>query len=57
MNPHGATGEDLRDIALRVLGSADSARDIMVYNGLDGYEVSAGTPILLPRSVRSQSLR
>lgn len=54
---YAQSGEDLRDIALRVLGSADSARDVMMYNGLDGYEVSAGTPILIPRSVRSQSLR
>lgn len=54
---YAQSGEDLRDVALRVLGSADSARDIMVYNGLDGYEVLAGTPILIPRSVRTQSLR
>ena len=54
---YAQSGEDLRDVALRVLGNADSARDVMVYNGLDGYEVAAGTPILIPRSVRTQALR
>lgn len=54
---YAQSGEDLRDVALRVLGNADSARDIMMYNGLDGYEVAAGTPILIPRSVRTQSFR
>ena len=49
-------GEDLRDISLRELGSADAWRDVAALNGLFGSEVAPGTPILIPRRSRDRSL-
>jgi len=45
-------GEDLRDVALRELGSADAWRDLAALNGIVGSEVRAGREILLPRGQR-----
>lgn len=43
-------GEDLRDLARRMLGSSDSARDLLVFNGLTSYALTAGQAILIPAS-------
>ena len=43
-------GEDLRDLARRILGSSDSARDLLVFNGLSTYALTAGQAILIPAS-------
>ncbi|TXH43894.1 MAG: hypothetical protein E6Q97_33520 [Desulfurellales bacterium] len=45
-------GEDLRDVAQRVLGSADAWRDVAAVNGLAGSEVSPGFGLLIPTARR-----
>lgn len=43
------TGETLRDIARRELGSSAAWRDVARVNGLAGSVVEPGTPLLIPR--------
>lgn len=49
---HAMQGEDLRDVAQRVLGSADAWRDVAILNGLSGTEVQPGYPLLMPANRR-----
>jgi hypothetical protein len=44
------TGETLRDIARRELGSSAAWRDVARVNGLAGSVVEPGTPLLIPRN-------
>ena len=49
---YARAGEDLRDVALRVLGSFDGWRDLASLNGLAGSEVAPGTALLVPVGTR-----
>ena len=49
---YAMAGEDLRDVAQRVLGSADAWRDVAILNGLSGTEVAPGYPLLIPANRR-----
>lgn len=49
---YATRGEDLRDLAQRVLGSADAWRDVAALNGLSGTEVPPGFPLLMPTARR-----
>lgn len=41
--------EDLRDVALIYYGSPDNWRELMLYNGLDNFELYPGQNIAIPR--------